>query len=56
MLDWACPFAGSGTVNLMKDNGTIQNVTITNSYKGYELTKAVIDNNFKGGGPAKKTN
>ena len=56
MLDWACPFAGSGTVNLMKDNGTIQNVTITNSYKGYELTKAVIDNNFKGGGPAKKAN
>lgn len=53
MLDWACPFKESGSVTLMGDNGTSSVSTVKNSYKGYEVTKAVIDNNFKGGGPAK---
>ena len=55
MLDWACPFKGSGSVTLMGDNGTSSVTEVTNSYKGYEVTKAIIDNNFKGGGPAKKS-
>lgn len=55
MLDWACPFEESGSVTLMGDDGTSSVTTVTNSYKGYEVTKAIIDNNFKGGGPAKKS-
>lgn len=53
MLDWACPFKESGSVTLMGDNGTSSVSTVRNQYKGYEVTKAIIDNNFKGEGPAK---
>ena len=55
MLDWACPFEQSGSVTLMGDNGTSSVTTVTNSYKGYEVIKNIIDNNFKCGGPAKKS-
>ena len=56
MFDWACPFVGTGTVTVTSDSGTKAEISVTNARKGYEVMKAIIDNNFRGGGPAKKTN
>lgn len=54
LFDWACPFSGSGSVKVMGDNGALQTISVTNQYSGYQVMKSIIDNNFKGGGPAKK--
>lgn len=53
MFDWACPFSGTGTATVTTDSGNKEEITVTNSYYGYEVMKAIIDNNFKAGGPAK---
>lgn len=51
-FDWATPAAGSGSLMITGD----VNETHTVDYEdrgGYTVMKAIIDNNFKGGGPAR---